>query len=74
MDRARTERSRPVMAEKEVSMLLVRLVEENGFFEGHTYHHGWTCACAHRCGEGGSSCGRRRGADGYGWGGELEIR
>jgi hypothetical protein len=38
---------------------------------GRTYHHGWTCACAHQCGGGGSSCGRRRGADGYGWGGEL---
>jgi hypothetical protein len=55
-----------------VSMLLVRLVEVRVFEQGHTYHHGWTCACAHQCGEGGSSCGRRRGADGYGWGGGLE--
>lgn len=57
-----------------MSMLLVHLVDLRGLKTGHTYHHGWTCACAHRCGGGGSSCGRRRGADGYGWGGGLENR
>lgn len=37
-----------------------------------TYHHGHSCACALRCGGGGSSCGLRKGEDGYGWEGELE--